>query len=322
MSTERKKTVEFFVGMFLLLGLGMIAAMIIKFGRMGRGMEERYDLRVRFPNASGVVKGSVVYLSGANIGDVAQAPQLTGANYEVEVLLSIRKAVQIPRTSTFQIRMSGMLGDAYVDVVPPAEFTPGDFATPNELISGKRTGGFEELTAKGNQVMDKLNSEVLKKVSATLDEIRSTTVTLNEKLLSDKNLANVEVTFQNLKTTTDELTKTARELDSILAKAGEVVDAAKGTMKTIDGAAGDVRVTLGDVRKTTDSARNLLNKAANGEGTLGTLISDKQTAEDLKALIANMRRSGVLWYKNRPLETTPAPAPAPTPPPIATPKKR
>jgi ABC-type transporter Mla subunit MlaD len=154
---------------------------------------------------------------------------------------------------------------------------------------------------------------VLKKVSATLDEIKATTVTLNEKLLSDKNLANVEGTFQNLKTTTDELAKTMRDIDVMLAKAQEVVDGAKGTMKTLDGAAGDVRVTLADVRKTTDSARTLLNKATNGEGTLGTLISDKQTAEDLKALIANMRRSGVLWYKNRPLENAPTSTPAPAP---------
>jgi len=320
MSIERSKSVEFFVGLFLLIGFAVIAAMIIKFGRVGRGMEERYQLRVRFPNASGLVRGSVVLLSGANIGDVVEAPKLTGSNYEVEVGLSIRKAVKIPRTALFQIRSAGMLGDAYVDVVPPREFTPADFAQPNELITGQRTPGFDDLTTKGSQVMDALNSEVLKKVSGTLDEIKTTTVTLNERLLSDKNLANVEGTFQNLKVTTDQLTKTTRDLDVMLIRAQEVVDAAKSTMKTIDGAAGDVRITLGDFRKTSESARTMLNKATNGEGALGTLISDKQTAEDLKALISNMRRSGVLWYKNRPVEN--APPPSATPVPTATPKKR
>jgi len=317
MSIERKKGVEFFVGLFLLVGFSVIAAMIVTFGRAGRGMEERYTLRVRFPNASGLVKGSSVLLSGANIGDVSQAPTLTGQNYEVEVGLSIRKAVQVPRTAIFQIRSAGMLGDAYVDVVPPREFTPADFAEPNELITGKRTGGFDDLTTKGSEVMDTLNRDVLKKVSATLDEIKTTTVTLNEKLLSEKNLANVEGTFQNLKMTTDELTKTTKDLDAMLSRAQEVVDSAKGTMKTIDSAAGDVRLTLGDFRKTSESARTLVTKATNGEGPLGTLISDKQTAEDLKALISNMRRSGVLWYKNKP-----GTGPQATPTPAATPRKR
>src|SRR5882757_2100793 len=114
MSTERKR-VEFFVGLFLIFGFGVIAVMIVMFGRFGRGLEERYPLRVRFPNASGLVKGSGVLLSGALIGEVSEPPHLIGRNYEVEVGLLVRKSVQIPRTSVFQIRSSGMLGDSYVD---------------------------------------------------------------------------------------------------------------------------------------------------------------------------------------------------------------
>jgi phospholipid/cholesterol/gamma-HCH transport system substrate-binding protein len=93
-------------------------------------------------------------------------------------------------------------------------------------------------------------------------------------------------------------------------RAQEVVDSAKGTMKTVDGAAVELKLTLGDFRKTSESARSLLTKAQHGDGALGTLISDRQTAEDLKSLIANMRRSGVLFYKNRPVETR---NPTPTP---------
>lgn len=310
---ERKGT-EFFVGLFLLIGFGVIAAMIVTFGRLGQGMDDRYPLRVRFPNASGLVKGSSVLLSGASIGVVAEAPKLTGENYDVEVGLLIRSAVKVPRNSTFQIRSSGMLGDSYVDVLPPKQFTPADFATPNELIIGQRTGGLDELTSKGSQMMDTLNSEVLKKVSATLDEIKETTANLNDKLLSEKNLKNLEETFANLKKTTDEFSKTAKDLDTMLTRAQEVVDSAKGTMKTIDGAAGELKLTLTDFRKTSESTRNLVSKATAGEGALGMLISDKKTAEDLRALIANMRRSGVVFYKNRPLEAPePAPERKPTP---------
>lgn len=313
MSNERKGT-EFFVGLFLFIGFGVIATMIVTFGRLGQGMEDRYPLRVRFPNASGLVKGSTVLLSGAQIGVVAQAPKLTGDNYEVEVGLLIRDTVKLPRTSAFQIRSSGMLGDSYVDVLPPQKFTPDDFARPDELITGLRTGGLDELTSKGSQMMDTLNTDVLRKVSATLDEIKETTANLNEKLLSEKNLKNVEDTFANLKKTTEEFSKTARDLDLMVNRAQEVVDSAKGTMKTVDGAAGELKITLSDFQKTSESARTLMAKATHGDGPLGLLVSDKQTAEDLRALIANMRRSGVVFYKNRAVEQ-PAPTPArkPTP---------
>lgn len=305
------------VGLFLLIGFGVIATMIVLFGRVGQGMQDNYPIIVRFPNASGLVKGSDVLLSGARIGVVTQAPTLAGTNYEVEVEISLRSAVQVPRNSIFQIRSSGMLGDSYVDVVPPAQFQPSDFAKPGETIPGQRTGGLDDLTNKGSQLMDTLNSETLKKVSAALDEIKVATTNLNEKLLSEKNLKNVEDTFANLKTTSEQFSKTAHSLDLVVNRTEQVVDSAKGTMKTIDGAAGDLRLTLGDFRKTSESARSLLNKATAGDGPLGMLVSDRKTADDLKALIANLRRSGVLWYKDRPEEAPERPA-KPTP----APKKR
>ena len=81
----------------------------------------------------------------------------------------------------------------------------------------------------------------------------------------------------------------------------------------MDGVAGDVRLAVGDFRKMTDSGTILLKKATTGEGTLGVLISDKQTAENFRTLIANPRRSGMLFYKDRPLP----PPPVSTPPPRA-----
>jgi hypothetical protein len=91
------------------------------------------------------------------------------------------------------------------------------------------------------------------------------------------------------------------------------MEAAKGTLKTVDGAAGDVRLTLGDYRKVADSARALLGKAGSGDGTLGMLISDHQTADNLKALIVNLRHSGVVFYKDRPLPAADGSAATPVP---------
>ena len=308
MSTERKG-VEFFVGLFLLIGFGTIAAMVVIFGRVGQGMQSYYPITVEFPNASGLVKGSDVLLSGARIGVVTQAPALSGDHYAVAVELAIRDVVQIPRKSIIQIRSNGMLGDSYVDVIPPATYEPGDFAQTGERIKGMRTGGLDELTAKGNKMIETLNSDVLKKVSAELDEIKIATTSINQRLLNETNLKNLEETLANLKTTTANFAKTANDFDLVMTKAQEAVDSAKGTMKTVDGAAGDLKLAISDFRKVADSTKIMMNKAANGDGALGTLISDKQTAENLKALLTNLRRSGVLFYKDRPVpEATPAPS--------------
>ncbi len=162
--------------------------------------------------------------------------------------------------------------------------------------------------------MDTLNDEVLRKLNMELDEITIATRSINARLLNEKNLKNIEETFANLKTTTAEFSQTAKDLDAVVAKSSEAVDSAKIMLKTVDGAAGEIRLAIGDFRKLTDSANSLVKKAATGDGTLGMLISDRQTAENLRTLLANMRRSGVLFYKDRPLPAPEAATPRPAVP--------
>ena len=314
MSTEHKGA-DFFVGLFLLIGIGIIAMMVLVFGRASQGGKSFYPLKVEFPNASGLIKGCEVFLSGARVGFVAESPQLVDDKYTVAVLIKINDGIQIPRQSTFQIRTAGMLGDAYVDVVPPNSFTETDFAKPGELIRGQRVPGLDDLTAKGGKMIDTLNTEILRKLSAELDQINTATTSINERLLSEKNLKNLEEAFANLKEATDSFAETSKKLDGVVEKVEDVAKLAENTMKGTDSAVAEVKLTLADFReaadattKTVGSARLLINKVAQGEGPLGMLISDRQTAADLKALITNMRRSGVLFYKDRPAAPAATPA--------------
>ena len=306
MSVERKG-IELYVGLFLLAGFAVIAVMVLMFGRFSQGFSSKYDITVEFPNASGIIKGSDVLLSGARIGNVAQNPRLVPERYSVTVQLDIRGDVKIPRTSYFQIRSNGMLGDSYVDVMTPVKYTPNDIAQPGEQITGTRSSGFDDLTAKGTEMIDKLNSDILKKLSEELDALKVATTNVNERLLSEKNLQNVEVTFENLRSVSKEFVSTSKELDDIMVKAKSAVESAQGTMKTIDTTANELKGAIGDFRKMADTSKTLLTKIDKGEGTLGMLISDRQTAENTKALISNLRRSGVLFYKDRPVDATSAP---------------
>ncbi len=312
MSAERKG-VELFVGMFLLIGFGVIATMVVVFGRVGQGFKKLYPISVEFPNASGLVKGCDVLLSGAKIGTVTEAPRLTGRAFAVAAPMRINEGVRIPRKSTFLIRTSGMLGDSYVDVQTPLEFDPADVIEPGETIVGSRVSGLDDLTAKGGKLMDTLNEEVLRKINMELDEIAVATRSINSKLLSEKNLKNIEDTFSTLKTTTEAFEQTSKKLDAVVLKTGEAIDGANATLKTVDGAVGEARLAVGDFRKVADSANMLVRKATAGDGALGTLVSDRQTAENLKALIANLRRSGVLFYKDRPLPAPEISTPPPRP---------
>jgi hypothetical protein len=56
-----------------------------------------------------------------------------------------------------------------------------------------------------------------------------------------------------------------------------------------------------------DTGNRVLKKAERGEGALGLLLTDKETADNLKSFATNLRRSGPVFYKDR--AATPAPGP-------------
>jgi phospholipid/cholesterol/gamma-HCH transport system substrate-binding protein len=305
MSTERKGT-ELFVGLFLVIGFGVIAVMVVLFGRVGQGFTKTYEIIVEFPNASGLVKNADVLLAGARIGSVAEPPYLLVKDgFTVGVRLKINEKVKIPRDATIVVNQSGLLGDCYVDVLPPDRIDRNNVIEENEHVIGRNKPGLDVLQAKGADVLEKLASE--------LDELEALTRNINQNLVNEQNTKNLQETFAHLKTMSSNLSESSKKLDGILNKGDTAVDSAKRTMDTVDKAAADLRTAMSDFKRvsqnannTLDSAKNMmetgnrvLKKAEQGGGALGLLLSDKETAENLKAFAENLRRSGPVFYKER-----------------------
>src|SRR5437762_3430326 len=105
---NRERALELKVGIFVAIGLAMIGGFVLKFGRLGEGFKIYYDLTVRFKDASGLLNGSDVVLSGAKIGRVSGGPRLLGEG--VAVPLRIYEYVKLPKGSQFTVGSSGLLG--------------------------------------------------------------------------------------------------------------------------------------------------------------------------------------------------------------------
>ena len=303
--TNDSRGIEWKVGIFMLIGLGVIAFMAIKFGKLSQGLKKYYNISAEFPNASGLLKGADVYMAGARVGFTADAPELIEGRYAVEVQLKLKDGIKIPHGSAFLISSSGFLGDAFVSINPPENPDMNDIFKDGEKVVGKRIEGLGELTQKGGDVMDELKKR-LQELEAPIKDIR-------ERVLADKNLKSIDETLTSLGEFTAGLKNSGKGIDEVIAKAKEAVDAfketataVKGPIAKIDAAAGDLKSTLAEIKKAAsaadkalESAKTLMNKANTGKGALGMLLADKETAENLKALVRNLREHGVLWYKNK-----------------------
>lgn len=288
---DEEKALELKVGLFVFVGLLFIAVMVVKFGQVGQGFRKFYPLVVDFPNAGGIIKNSDVQMAGARIGYVAEKPQIATNAGSVTVPLKITEGIKIPRKTRFIVGSSGLLGDRFVEVVPDSDFDAKNFDpsdpkqtwNANDRIAGSRAGGLDELTKKGGEVMDKLNLEI--------EDLRAVTASIKTGLLSETNLKNLQDTFANLKTSSATFVDTSKNLSSVVQNAQGAVDSAKQTMDSAN-------VAATNLNKVLDSARGLVRKAAEGDGLIPTLLNNRELADNLKSLVANMRQRGVLFYKD------------------------
>jgi ABC-type transporter Mla subunit MlaD len=279
---ERDKGLELRVGAFVFVGLAVLAALVVQFGRVNEGFNTYYSLTVNFPNASGLLKGSDVLLAGAKIGRVSGGPRLNPGVDGVLVPLRIFEHVKVPVGSKFTVGSSGLLGDRFVDVqMPPGK--PTEFLHPNAQVSGARETGMDDLTREGGFLVKDLRD--------TVQNINGTFTRLNEQALSQANMDNLKSSIDRLNQTTGNLAESSKKIDGVIEKAG-------ATMESTKKAADDVQAAIADARKTIAAATAVFAEAKNGNGLLGTLLGNEEVARDLQALISNMRAHGILFYRD------------------------
>jgi phospholipid/cholesterol/gamma-HCH transport system substrate-binding protein len=276
------KGLELKVGAFVLVGLVVLAGLLVQFGRLGEGFQSYYQLLVKFPDASGLLKGSDVLLAGAKIGHVSGGPRLASSGQGVEVPVRIFGFVKIPAGSRFTVGSSGLLGDRFVAVTAPQRITE-DFVPKNSVIEGTRDTGLDDLTKEGGALVEDLRTAV-QNANGAIEK-------LNNEALSQANLDNIKSAVENLNTATTALAASTQKVDGVLDKANETMDSAKK-------AADDLPAAIADARKTIQAATELIQKASTGKGALATLLSNPEFANDLKALVSNLRAHGVLFYRD------------------------
>lgn len=110
---------ELFAGVFLFVGLALIAALVVKFGEIGDVFRKKYSLSVEFPSAGGVVAGSEVRLNDVPVGKIASSPKLNKNGDGVLFDLEIFGDVKIPRNSSFVLSREGLVGDSFLSITPP-----------------------------------------------------------------------------------------------------------------------------------------------------------------------------------------------------------
>jgi len=294
---EQDRSLELKVGIFVAIGLTILAALVVQFGRLGEGFKTYYGITVHFPDASGLLKGSDVLLGGAKIGYVAGPPRLVSSGRGVDVPLRIYDYAKISTGSVITVGSSGLLGDRFVAITPPVEKSTS-YIAGGARVEGTRERGLDDLT--------KESGALIKDLRGTIAKIDTAVTRLNDQALSQANMDHLKETFDNLSKTSASFSESSKKIDGVITKA----DATMGSAKE---AVDKFQLAAGDARKTIQAAGQIMSKATSGNGLLAMLLTNEEVANNLRALIANLRSHGVLFYRDSAARISPPPQNSPPP---------
>tara|TARA_Y100000385_G_scaffold280100_1_gene330692 strand:- start:2031 stop:3065 length:1035 start_codon:yes stop_codon:yes gene_type:complete len=324
----REKSKQRTAGLFVLIGLLLLGVLIVEFGRFGDRFKGHYPLFIEFPQTAGIIKNSEVRLRGAKIGRVATHPELvlTGSTSSVvKMEIRIKDDVRIPLDSTFKIGSIGLLGDKFIAIIPPDNESE-EYYQSGDTIIGIGAGGIDAIKSNAADIardasqlikdakvtfskIDKaLNS--MEKIGASIDVAMNKVN--NEVLAKDnidnftKAIANFEESSRDFKSMSHDLKpaviearKTMTTLKDAAENASHLITEARDEINSIKPALAEIPAAVKNISNAASRAEDTMAAMQNKNGLIGTLAYDQETGNNAKEFIRNLKRYGVLRYRDK-----------------------
>jgi phospholipid/cholesterol/gamma-HCH transport system substrate-binding protein len=281
-------TRELKVGLTVIAGLICAGLLVVFLGRI-HFTSPGYPVLVDFRYVDSLKVGApVLYGGGVKIGEVDGLSISKGL---VRVSLHVDKGVQIPLDSVVTIHTSGILGEKYVQVAA-GDATLGSLQPKAELI-GVDPGSLDRTLQRVEALTDFLEP-LLKdpKFKGSIELLLGTlnkTVDQLSHLVSD-NSADLRSGVQNLKELSASLRARSEELKPILASASGMMN--EKNKKAVE-------QSLESLQAFSLKLDKVLAQIDEKKGTVGMLLYDDETAENLRELLRDLKRHPwkLLWKK-------------------------
>jgi len=270
------KAGEFKVGLLVLSVSALIAFMSMQVSEdptfLGRSNEAWFLL----PDAGGLVKNSSVRTAGIGIGIIKDIRLQDG---QARIDLSMKPEVKLYTSASVEIRTQGILGDKYLNINPGSPTDP-PLARGAQILNIKDRGSLDS---------------VVSQISDIGGSLKDTAQILQEAVASDGNrqhvLGRIVLNIEKLTADLADMTTANRE------KVNDIVDNVRAVTQTLDELLNDpsadgfkarFKDSLARLDSSLKNIDEITGKINRGEGTIGQLINDGETAEELNTAISGI----------------------------------
>ena len=109
------KKMEFYVGLFVVIGMICCIYLFVSLGEIGFNQEKRYPVYGYFTSVSGLKKGAIVEMAGVEIGVVSDI-SLDKEQLMAKVEFSIDKGISLSEDVIASVKTAGIIGQKYIDI--------------------------------------------------------------------------------------------------------------------------------------------------------------------------------------------------------------
>jgi phospholipid/cholesterol/gamma-HCH transport system substrate-binding protein len=267
-------TPEFKVGMLVVLVSGLVAAMSMRVSESPNFMGGTKRVWFEVENAGGLIKKSPVNVAGIRVGMIEDIKLVDG---KAIVEMAIRPDVLLTQSSKIEIRANGILGDKHVEIVPGS--------TNDPVLANKE----QIMVVEDNASIDRLVTEVskiTKSLSDVVNNIRDATEGDDSKPIGKivKNIENLTTDLSGLvHDKKDEVAALINHLNNISKTLDEMVNDPSD-----EGFQARFNRSMGRLESSLSNIDEISGKINRGEGTIGRLINDEETVEELNTAISGI----------------------------------
>ncbi|WP_322054876.1 outer membrane lipid asymmetry maintenance protein MlaD [Paraburkholderia bannensis] len=116
--TMKKTALDFWVGLFVVLGFIALLFLALKAGNMSSlSFQQTYAVKMKFDNIGGLKPRAPVKSAGVTVGRVASIG-FDSNTYQALVTINLDQQYQFPKDSSAKILTSGLLGEQYIGLEP------------------------------------------------------------------------------------------------------------------------------------------------------------------------------------------------------------
>ncbi|HEY3760268.1 MAG TPA: MlaD family protein [Verrucomicrobiae bacterium] len=314
------KRLETKVGLFVFIGLVLVAALLVQFSKGTSIFHGTYIVRMHASNVGGLLPRAQVLLSGVQVGSV-EAIQLEPDGKSVTIDLSIYKQYnQIHNDAQFVIEQSGFLGDKYVAIEPT--HNQGDILTNDATVECLPPFNLQEVAQSAAGFIERIDDTARK-----LDESVSQ---LQKAVLNEQTMTNLSLAINNMRDFSQNAVGAMYDIDTLVATNRNTVSSAVSNMlffsKQLTQLAGSADILLDtngvqitsamkNIESATETLTNLMNGMQSGQGLAGTILQNPDLSSNVQAIAANLAMTSsnlnryglwhVLWHHE---EETSAPS--------------